>query len=552
MRRIALAALAALLPAQAAAQPVSAVTIERRNVFDPDIPGEDWWPFQTANKIHLLTRERIVAHENLLPVGSEWSPLKAIETERNLRALGFLRHASVTPKRLPDGTMEVRMRTQDSWTLVPQFSVGTEGGDDILTFGVREGNLLGLGKSISLFHSQNGPELRNDLRYTDPRLLGTFNEFTAQFADTNRGTEAGTRVAKPFVSLDARHAWEVSWARILQEESLYRNSEEISKFNRNFRAVRSRFGARIGRWGDATHRFNFGTLYTKADYGATSDTRAGTLPQDRELSGPLLGYSWIQPRYRQEMNIDRMQRTEDYNLGNEFALEAGPMLESWGSDRDRWLLRAANSQGFGAGPGRFALAEAGVEGRLAGGRVENGLFFANLNFFWKTGWKLDQTLVAHLEFNSTRLLDKDKQLVLGGDTGLRGYKNNAFTGERSLLLNLEDRLFWDRELYHLVYMGGVVFLDAGLVSSAGGNLRNRVKTDIGAGLRFSPSRSTSGNVVRIDLAYAINEGPGGSRWVVSVRGGHAFSLFGSANSRARREPDSVLAEDNPSVRLRRR
>ena len=548
--RLALAVLFAAAPLHA--QPISKISIERVNVFDPTIPGEDWWPFQIANRIHIPTQKRIIEHDNLLPIGSEWDELKAIETERNLRSLGFLRHAAIEPKRLEDNSVDLRIRTQDSWTLIPQFSLGTEGGDDFLVYGVREGNLLGMGKAISLFHSQIGSEIRNDLRYTDPRLFGTWNELTTQFADTNRGNEAGVRITKPFFSLDARNAWELSWARIVQEESLHQNGDEISKFDENFRSVRSRFGARLGRWGDTTHRFNFGTLYSKADFGATSETSSSTLPEDRELSGPLFGYSWIQPRYRKEQNIDRMQRTEDYNLGNEFTVETGPMLESWGSDRDRWILHASNRQGASMGPGRFALAEAGVEGRMAGGAVENGLFFANLNLFWKTGWVLDQTLVAHAEFNSTRRLDGERQIVLGGDTGLRGYKNNAFTGDRSFLFNLEDRLFWNKELYHLVYMGGVVFLDSGVVSSEGGSFKNRMKSDLGAGLRFSPSRSSGGGVVRIDVAYALNNGPGSDRWVVSIRGGHAFSLFGSANRKARRDPDSTIAEDDPSVRLRRR
>jgi len=552
MRGLGLAALALVAAAPSLAQPVSKVSIERSNVFNPAVPGEDWWPFQTANRIHFLTREHIVEHDNLLPVGAFWDPLKAVETERNLRSLGFLRHASVDPKFLDDGTVDLRIRTQDSWTLVPQFSLGTEGGDDFLIFGAQEGNLLGLGKGISLFHSQVGSEIRNDLRYTDPRLFGTWNELTTQFADTSRGTESGVRVTKPFFSHDAPHAWEASWARIVQENSLYENGDEISKFDADFRAVRSRFGARVGQIGDTTHRVNLGTLYAKSDFAATSETRAGSLPSDRELSGPLFGYSWIQTRCRSERNIDQMQRTEDYNLGNDFSIEGGPMLESWGSDRDRWMLHASDRQGIPFGPGRFALTEVGVEGRSAGGSVENGIFFANLNLFWKTGWILDQTFVGHLEFNSTRRLDGERQLVLGGDTGLRGYKNNAFTGQRSLLLNLENRLFWDRELCHLVYMGGVVFFDSGVIASSARGLANRVKNDVGAGLRFSPSRSSSGGVVRIDVAYAINEGPGGSRWVVSVRGGHAFSLFGSANRGTRRHPDSALAEDDPSIRLRRR
>ncbi|PCI36424.1 MAG: hypothetical protein COB53_09620 [Elusimicrobia bacterium] len=552
MRRILLGGIILFASLTVSAQEISQVSIERINVFDPTVPGEDWWPFQTANRIHIPTRKHIIEHDNLLPVGSLFDPLKAIETERNLRSLGFLRHASVRPLLLKDGTTDLQIRTQDAWTLLPQLSLGTEGGDDFLVYGISESNLLGLGKSISIFHSQVGGEIRNDLRYTDPRLLGSWNELTTQFADTNRGSEAGVRILKPFFSLTETQAWDFSWASINQEESLYQNADEISKFNERFSSVRSRFGLRVGRWGDTTHRINFGTLYTNADFGETRDTRAGTLPKDRRLSGPIVGYSWIQPRYRGEQNIDGMQRTEDYNLGNEFSLETGPMLESWGSDQNRWILSTSMRQGASVGKGRFALGEIGLEGRMLGGNVENGLFFANLNFFWKTGLPFDQTWVAHFEFNTTRLLDGERQIVLGGDTGLRGYKNNAFTGERSFLFNLENRFFWNKEIYHLLYMGGVVFFDSGVVSSAGGGLNNRVKSDVGAGLRFSTSRSSSGGVVRFDIAYALNDGPGSGRWVATIRGGHAFSLFGSSNRRARRNPDSNIAENDPSVRLRRR
>ena len=59
-------------------------------------------------------------------------------------------------------------------------------------------------------------------------------------------------------------------------------------------------------------------------------------------------------------------------------------------------------------------------------------------------------------------------------------------------------------------------------------------------------------VIRVDLAYALNRGPAGGRWVLSVRGGHAFSLWGSSSRDALGAPDAVLTDANPGSRHLRR
>lgn len=554
----ALAALAFLLTgpearAESSSSTIANVSIERVNVFNPAVPGENWWPFRMANIIHIKTKERVIRREVLLPPGSRWDDLKAIETERNLRSLGFIRHAEVKYVSLPDGKLDLRVRTQDSWTLAPQFSIGTEGGDNFFIAGIREGNLLGYGKGISYFHSEVGPTVRNELRYNDPRVWGSWYGLLTHFADTSRGSEVGVRLSNPFFSFTSPWASDISWATISEEIEIFQGAETTSKFDLDFRTVRSLAAVRIGRSRRFVQRLQAGTLFERYRFGAKAETAAGTLPADRTLSGPLVGYSWIQPKYLKETEINSTARVEDFNLGNEFTLDAGPMLKSWGSDRDRWIGSALMQQGLRLAPGRFVLAQVGVQGRLAGRLIENGMFFSSLNLFWKTAWPFRQTFVGHLEWTTTRRLDAEKQLALGGSTGLRGYKNDSFTGDKAVLLNFEDRFFSDREFFHLVYLGGVVFFDAGIVQAEGTRLAlNQFKSDIGFGLRFSPSRSTSGRVVRLDLAYALNDGPGRSRWVVSIRGRQAFSIFNSSSRRALRRPDDVIVSARPADRLLRR
>jgi len=247
-----------------------------------------------------------------------------------------------------------------------------------------------------------------------------------------------------------------------------------------------------------------------------------------------------------------MQRVEDFNLGNEFALSGGPMLKSWGGDRDRWLVRVQDQQGYHIEEGRFFLGQAAAQGRVTGGRLENALAYGSLNAFWKMLWPLPQTWVIHGEANVGHRLDGEHQLVLGGNTGLRGYKNNSFTGLKSALVNVEDRIFLTNELFHLIHIGGVAFFETGAIAGDGSGFRRSLfKSDVGIGFRVAPSRSASGSVLRIDLAYALNQGPGPSRWVFSIRGGQAFQIFNSTNRNVLRSPAAQLGEESAGARLRR-
>jgi hypothetical protein len=556
---IAAAALAALLgaaPAEAAEVPIvsstasaaaagariRAVRFERVNVFDPRVRGEDNWLFRTANRIHIPTREALIRRELLFAPGDAWDPLTVLQSERNLRANGSFRWAEIAPERRPDGAVEAVVRTQDSWTTNPRIAFGTEGGEQFFGFGIEEGNLLGRGKSVLLDHSKKGPRRTNTAAYGDPRFFGSRLRLDGSYSLTDRGDSGAASLTRPFFALESDSAMSVSWRRTVGEGILFRDGEEHSKYDFRRRISEASIGARLGEERRTfVQRAELGWYSDLATFSSNTHTRPGLVPRDRELNGPTVGYSWVKADFVKETYLDRMERVEDFNLGNEFSVRAGWMPKATASDRDRAMFHGSIQQGLRLTPRRFLIARVGARGRTAGGVWENGLFTADLNGFWKTETEIPQTWVFHAEYTLGRYLDRENQVVLGGDTGLRGYKNNAFVGERAILLNLEDRAFLDREFFHLVRLGGAVFFDAGAVVPAGSDLSMRqVKFDLGFGLRAASTRSRSGAVGRIDLAYALNGGPGGSRWVLSVRAGQAFSLFNSAAQRVDAAPSSRL------------
>lgn len=529
-------------PPELSSATVAEIRVERVNVFDPTVPGENWWPFRIANKIHYPTRETVIRRELLFAPGDAWDPLKVIQSERNLRTNGAFRRVDIVPVRRDDGRVDAVVRSQDSWTTNPRFSAGTEGGESFFGLGVEEGNILGYGKSVAFDYGRTGNKTASSLSYGDPRFMGTRLGLNGAYSRGSTGDSGSASLTRPFYSLDAHGASATAWSRTVGERYIYRDASEFSRFRQRRRTAEASAGRRLPWDRIFVQRVEAGWYADRVQYEPIPETAPNTLPPDRELSGPTFGYTWVQPNYIKETYIDRMERVEDFNLGNELSVRAGWMGSKTGSDRDRTIYNASNQQGVRFAPGRFAIARVGLTGRSVNGRWENGLVSAGLNFFWKTNWRGDHTLVGHAEGAFGRNLDKDSNIVLGGATGLRGYKNNSFTGGKVVLVNFEDRFFFQGEWFHLMRLGAAVFVDSGIVGDEGANLALRnIKSDIGAGLRAASTRSRSGGVARIDLAYALNRGPGGgSRWVVSIKGGQAFSLFNSASSGVDASPPSRL------------
>ena len=152
---------------------------------------------------------------------------------------------------------------------------------------------------------------------------------------------------------------------------------------------------------------------------------------------------------------------------------------------------------------------------LAAHRVDElipGVVWTPIAFAWLLRVTERQLFFASLRGTAVEKLDAEKQLLLGGDTGLRGYPLRFQDGTAQALLTLEHRVFTKYYLFRLFHVGGAVFFDAG-GSWGRGNAppfatseptNQGLLTDAGFGLRFGSSRSAFGNVIHVDLAFPFN------------------------------------------------
>ena len=101
-------------------------------------------------------------------------------------------------------------------------------------------------------------------------------------------------------------------------------------------------------------------------------------------------------------------------------------------------------------------------------------------------------------------------VYLGGATGLRGYPMRYQSGDGKVALTIEQRYFTNWYPFKLFRVGGAVFADAGRTwgSNAFGNESLGWLSDVGFGLRLAPTRSGSGKVLHLDIAFPLQTTPG--------------------------------------------
>jgi hemolysin activation/secretion protein len=132
-------------------------------------------------------------------------------------------------------------------------------------------------------------------------------------------------------------------------------------------------------------------------------------------------------------------------------------------------------------------------------------------------WLKENTAWLRTEIISSKNLDPENQFLLGGENGLRGYSVRQFSGPKRALVTLENRQVLVHDWLRLVSIGWAAFVDTGAVwTDTRTPPLNRFRSDVGVGLRFAPSRSFDPGLIRIDLAYALQENNKSSRVLVNI------------------------------------
>lgn len=204
-------------------------------------------------------------------------------------------------------------------------------------------------------------------------------------------------------------------------------------------------------------------------------------------------------------NLDHIRRTENLHLGNNLLLEFGYAPEQLGSDRDRFIYRGTWQDRLLYDGRRLIQHSLNLAGmwNLESGRSEDLVLQYELRSFHRQTKR--RSFFARFNAIYTKNLNSNRQVLLGGETGARAFDNRFQTGDRRLLLSLEERMYTTLHLFNLVRVGWAIFLDVGRAWQPGvdDGLQDDYLANFGLGLQFASSKSNVGRIVHVDLAFPL-------------------------------------------------
>lgn len=487
------------------------ITIKVVDVFDPENPKESGPLYRAANYLHINTRETTVRPQLLFKPGDVYSRHVLEETERNLRARRYLEDASIVPVAYhPEtNTVDLLVRVHDVWTLNPGATLSRSGGANRSGLQIDESNLLGLGKTVSVDRIDDVDRSAWKFAYRDPNLMSSRWELEARYHDTSDGSLQAFNIEHPFYSLDTRWSAGIDGLQDQRLDSRFEQGVVIDQYRTVQKSATVQGGWSTG----LQHRGDDPAWVGRALLGYRIDEQTyrpdpvlGTvlLPANRQLRYPLLGVSWFQDLYEVTRNRDKIGLTEDLYVGRLLSMNIGYAAQSWGSDRNAWLLNLEFKDVFHLGERQLLFANATVEGRRESGRWQGTVFAAGLRYDLRQAPK--RLLTVLLNHAYVENPDDSQQLYLGSDEGMRGYPLRYRSGTQRSVLNVEQRFYTDKQILRLLSVGGAAFVDVGRIRGgamvAPGN--NRTFADLGFGLRLGNIRSSRGDVFHLDVAYPLN------------------------------------------------
>lgn len=574
---------AAVASAEDATAPMSSsmrirsISIALKEVFEDPNFG---FFYRSANDLKITTKQEVIRRELLFKEGDPYNPFLLKETERNLRLQRYLRQVKVTPK-FDGDAVDVIVEAQDTWTLIPFLSFSSGTGKNNRGIGLAESDLAGTGKRVETRYQEDDSRKSYAAVFDDRQFLDTNRQLTGAIFDRSDGQIFSLSGGQPFKSLLQDESWSVELYHGDTVGRLFENGDE----NYIFRQQNEQYGifytiAGPGKSGKNVIKDEYSGIYKGVDilssrytvgfeYLADSFTQADAddyddldldpsevsndinrLASNRRFSGPVFRYQKIHPNYISMNYIDRFDRVEDYNLGDEYLFTTQVAGRMFGSSTDSFLLSGNRSRGWQFSATDFLRAEAGFSSRLEDGTLKNSLIRGEVKYYRVLGDCFIQDIFfgrhtfaasSYVDFGED--FDKDRQFLLGSDNAIRGYEANTFEGDKRLVLNLEERTHLADDVLRIFSVGTAVFVDAG--GATRDSLSSIVSDDFystaGFGLRLGFPRSSGGGVVRMDIGWPLRDGPDGSerfepRFIFA-----AGQLFGA---RLRSE---VVGAENASV-----
>jgi len=479
---------------------IGTVTVNAGSLFNKNESAHGGF-YRRANFLHSQTPEPLLRSFLLFREGEPFDETRLRESERNLRALDFVKSATIAESAPHDGVVDVTVTTEDEFTTDANVDFSNDGGRSLYDFDVTQKDLFGTGAEAGL-RVANGRERRTrSLELLDPALFGAYTNGDLLLARSSDGGEEKLAIARPLYSYTTPSTFAASLDHLTQDSRVYELGTVASLFAQRHRELTASYGSVLAASPDFALRLLGGVDFLSD----TFQPHLGIAPADRDFKFIESGIDSQQFDFIKLDHVDLGIRDQDFNLGMHVSVIAGVAPSH--------VVRFRSDDSYGHAFSRSAF----VLTRLTATTREhadnrNAILSSDTRVVdrWQTAYPQTSVVRFRLDYGSD--VDRDVQFFADGQNGLRAYPNFAFSGTRRVVFNAEHRLFLGKEWLQLFEPGAAVFVDSGTATSDRQLLRNW-KSDAGLGLRLGVARFES-TMLRFDVAYAFNGSPVSKRGVV--------------------------------------
>ncbi|MCY4263876.1 MAG: BamA/TamA family outer membrane protein [Gammaproteobacteria bacterium] len=485
---------------------IADIRYSRLAIFNENDPEESSGFYRLANRLHFLTSEQTLSQLLLVQPGELVEARLLDESGRLLREQDYLFDADLRVVSLCDSGATVEVITRDNWSLTPNLSFDRSGGDTSFAAGLREGNLLGMGKLLAISRGENLERQFTEIIYEDPNVLGSRVRNKTTFVDSNDGHQQLFELLLPFFALDSRRSWGVSINRETREDTQYRLGEPVSEVLHDLETGEILLGWSTGLIDDRVTRWSGGIRYRRDRFRAIERLPPPMhSPRSLRLTYPFVQIEVTENRFATAFNFDEILRTEDLYIGSRLVASMGYAGNDWGSEQQRIIINGEAGSTLHYDRDQLWQISLSWEGmlNLDSGHTEDALVSFSSRYFSRQSrrWSFLSSLRGNYSLN----LSAERQLLMGSESGTRGYDTRFQSGDRRIVLTLEQRLHTNIHLFNMVRVGAAAFVDIGRAWETGvdSGLEDPWLANVGVGLRLASSRAASSRVIHFDLAVPV-------------------------------------------------
>jgi len=506
-------------------------------VYNEEVFAESGRLLQFFNHFHVTTKESTIRAEAVIAPGELWDQLRIEETARRLRDPLWTSVVAVVPvKSANPGTVDILIVTRDIWSLRLNTQYTFQQGrlTNLIT-SFSENNFLGRRDVLAAGLTMDQGAVAVGPLFIDKNLVGEHLDLRARFDDIlnrddlfdrgklhSEGTQSTITLSRPLWSLAREWAAGATFTHRFAIDRQYRGTAlrpyiytdpmtmATTSFGWQYTMRRWGTSAYVTRqWGaDLKQQFSFGHSVDSQrprpldDFTGDAAQRAAfianVLPRSEVTSVPFVEYAFFTPRYRTLRNISTFALAEDLRIGPDLDISLGFGLKALGSDQNFQRLSSAAGWTFPWSRDGFVRFATGLGSRYEHGElIDNSATWSVRAAAPAVGGRVRFLAQASL---STHWEDRqNRDLLIGSDTGLRGYGINEFSGQRFTSLQLEARTL--PYAWWVLRVGGVAFYDLGGAADSLAQLT--LHQDAGLGLRMLIPQ-TSAQLLKFDFAIPFD------------------------------------------------